>query len=203
MMTRLLKFIYMDLGFILRRLLWKFVIQMDGGSIGKNLCCFGQTVLMQSSRGSLHIGNDVRILRNATINTIQKGRIEIGNNVHIGESSMISAYQHIRIGNDVLIGPHNIIVDLAHGKEALDIPMRLQPLEGKPIVIENDVWISSNCVILPGVTLGTGCVIGAGAIVTKDVPRYAVMAGVPARVIKMRNAAEPKESALPGIKAHH
>lgn len=195
MLTRLLKFLYMDLGFLIRRAFWKTVIQIDGGSIGKNFCCFGQVALMQSSRGAIRIGNDFKILRNATINTIEKGFIEIGDNVHVGESSMITAYQKVKIGNNVMIGPHNIIVDLSHGKDRLDIPMRIQPPTAKTIVIEDDVWISSNCVILPGVTIGKGSVIGAGAVVTKDIPAYAIAGGVPAHVLKWRDPA--KKSPLP------
>jgi acetyltransferase-like isoleucine patch superfamily enzyme len=195
-MLGLLKFFYMDAGFILRRLFWKIIIQMDGGLIGRNFCCYGQVVLMQTTPASLHIGNNFRILRNATVNTIEKGRIEIGNNVHVGEGTIISAHHLIRIGNDVLIGPHNVIVDLSHGKESFDIPMRLQPLQSKPIHIQNNVWISSQCVILPGVTLGEGSIIGAGAVVTKDVAPYSIVAGIPARVIKTRLPSESLDESL-------
>ena len=74
-----------------------------------------------------------------------------------------------------------------HAFDRTDIPMNQQGFTPeKPIVIEDDVWIGARVIILPGVHIGTGAVVGAGAVVTKDVPDYAVVGGNPARILKMR-----------------
>jgi len=103
----------------------------------------------------------------------------------IGADSIIGSGAEVTIGNDVLMGPQVLIYPLNH-RIALGIPMRLQPFDCKPVVIGNDVWIGARCIILPGVTIGDGAVVAAGAVVTKDVPRNAVVGGVPASVRKMR-----------------
>ncbi|MBN1687609.1 MAG: acyltransferase [Candidatus Omnitrophica bacterium] len=192
MFYRLLRFLYMDLGMILRRLFWKTVISLDGGHIGKNFCCYSGVALAQTTKGSIFIGDDCRILRNATLNTIENGKITIGDHAYIGESNIIAAYHKVTIGNYVVMGPHNVIIDLTHVTDRRDIPIRLQPWNGKPIIIEDDVWIASRCVILPGVKVGRGAVIGAGSVVTKDVPEYAIVAGIPAKIIKWRKDSKPE-----------
>ena len=176
----------MDLGFKLRRAFWKFVICRDGGIIGKNFCCFAQVALMQSTKGAFKFGDNLRVLRNCTLNTIENGQLEIGDNVYIGEASIISAYTKITIGNYVVMGPRNVIVDLSHTYVDPEKPIRLQPWTGKPVTIEDDVWITSNCTVLPGVRIGRGAVVGAGSVVTRDVPPYAVVGGAPAKILKWR-----------------
>ena len=141
---------------------------------------------MGNAPGAISIGDDVRILRGATISTTTTGKIMIGDRVHVGEGSIIFSGQEIKIGNDVIIGPHNVIVDSDHRYRDVSLPMNQQELSFKEVIIEEDVWISSNCVITRGVTLGRGAVVGAGAVVTKDIPAYSIAAGVPARVSKKR-----------------
>lgn len=111
--------------------------------------------------------------------------IEIGDNSGLGVNSRVSG--PLKIGNDVMIGPDVMIFTQNHRNDRLDIPMRLQTDPKKPVVIEDDVWIAARVIILPGVTVHKGAIVGAGAVVTKDVPEYAVVGGNPARVIKYRN----------------
>jgi len=93
----------------------------------------------------------------------------------------------ITIGRDVMMGPEVVVYTSGHEFNATDIPMMDQgPTETKPVVIGNDVWIGRRAIIMPGVTIGDGCVIGAGAVVTKDIPPYSVAVGVPAKVVKSR-----------------
>ena len=93
----------------------------------------------------------------------------------------------ITIGNDVMMGPEVIIYTSGHKFDRTDIPMMDQGFtEPKAVTIGNDVWIGRRVIIMPGVTIGDGCVIGAGAVVTKDIPDYSVAVGVPARVVKSR-----------------
>ena len=96
-------------------------------------------------------------------------------------------YGEVTIGNDVMMGPEVVIYTSGHRFDRTDIPMMDQgcaPIQ--PVVIGNNVWIGRRVIILPGVTIGDGCVIGAGAVVTKDVPAYSVAAGVPARIVGKR-----------------
>lgn len=112
--------------------------------------------------------------------------IVIGENVTINRYSIITAKDKVDIGNNVLIGSNVIINSGNHNYINLDIPINQQGHTIAPITIEDDVWIGSNVCILAGVTIGQGSVIGAGAVVTKNVEPYSVMGGVPARLIKSR-----------------
>lgn len=129
----------------------------------------------------------------------------IGNNVYIakgnklllGSGCRINENVHLEkvtIGNDVLIAPHVAILSRMHEFSRLDIPMSLQGYqEEKLVTIGDDVWLGRNVVVMPGVTIGNGAIVAAGAIVTKDIPEYAIAAGVPAKVIKFREADKQKE----------
>lgn len=114
--------------------------------------------------------------------------IEIGNNSCIGDFNHITCVNKIIIGNNLLTGKWVTITDNAHGttdKEALLSPPIERLLSSKgPVIIGNNVWIGDKATILPGVTIGDGAIIGANAVVTKDVPPYSVVAGNPARIIK-------------------
>jgi galactoside O-acetyltransferase len=106
--------------------------------------------LVGNAPGAISIGDDVRILRGATISTTTIGKIMIGDRVHVGEGSIIFSGQSIKIGNGVIIGPHNVIVDSDHRYRDVNLPMNQQELSFKEVMIEEDVWISSNCVITRG-----------------------------------------------------
>lgn len=110
--------------------------------------------------------------------------IEIGDNSAIGLNARVSG--PLSIGNDVMMGPGVNIYTQNHETENIYKPMRLQTAPKQKVTIGNDCWIGANAVILPGVTIGNGVIIGAGAVVTKDVCDYAVVGGVPAKIIKIR-----------------
>lgn len=111
--------------------------------------------------------------------------ISVGNNCLIGEGCRIRG--NVEIGNDVLIAQNVELVSFSHIFDRSDVPIRLQGESFGSITIGNDVWIGVNVVILPNVKVGDHAVVGAGSVVTKDVPEWAVVGGVPARVIKYRN----------------
>ena len=93
----------------------------------------------------------------------------------------------LKVGKDVMMGPYVVIVGDSHRFSRTDIPMRLQGTkEYQPVRIDDDVWIGARAIILPGLKIGRGAIIGSGAVVTKDVPPYAICVGNPARVIKYR-----------------
>ncbi|MEZ8062851.1 MULTISPECIES: acyltransferase [Vibrio] len=114
--------------------------------------------------------------------------LKIGKNVRINENVFI---QSATIGSNVMIAPNVSILSSTHSYDRLDIPMVDQEdTFGLPPVIKDDVWIGRNVVIKHGVTIGKGAIVGACSLVTKDVPEFAIVGGVPAKIIKYRNAQE-------------
>ena len=120
--------------------------------------------------------------------------IRIGSNCHFGAFNHITAINSIEIGDNLLTGKNVTITDNSHGSSSIDnllIEPVLRPLISKgPIKIGNNVWIGDKATILPNVTIGDGAIIAANAVVTKNVPAYAVAAGNPAQIIKSVNEAE-------------
>lgn len=114
--------------------------------------------------------------------------ISIGDNSYIGEFSHITAINQIVIGKNVLTGRYVYISDNSHGDTSYDkvsIPPISRPLTSKgPVIIDDNVWIGERVCILPGVHIGFGAIVAANSVVTKDVPPYSVVGGVPARIIK-------------------
>jgi len=102
--------------------------------------------------------------------------LRLGNDVAIGEFSHIRASGGVTIGNRVLLASHVVVTSRTHPLA----PPRWGVTEDRPIVIEDDVWIGAGAIVLPGVTLGRGSVVAAGAVVTRSVPPMTVVAGVPA-----------------------
>ena len=125
-----------------------------------------------------------------------KGRAYFGSgaNIRLGDRSQLghcSRIDHdVEIGNDVMMGPDVVIMSISHETARPGIPMiRQGAVQRKPVRIGNDVWIGTRAIILPGVHIFDGAIIGAGSVVTRDVPALAVVGGAPARVIKYRQAA--------------
>lgn len=127
-------------------------------------------------------GKNVNIERRAYFGD-GKG-IFIGNNSTIGVNCKIQ--RNVKIGNDVMMGEDVIIITNTHKFDDCNIPMRIQGSKILPVTIEDDIWIGSRVFILPGVKIGKGSIIGAGAVVTKDVPEYSIIGGIPAKLIRSR-----------------
>ncbi|MFI3296366.1 MAG: acyltransferase [bacterium] len=117
-----------------------------------------------------------------------KPEMVIGNGVSVGEDSHITCANRIVIGDGVLTGKYVLITDNAHGissRSSLDIPPMLREISSTgAVVIEDNVWIGEKASIMPNVRVGRGAIIAANAVVTKDVPPYSVVAGVPAKIVK-------------------
>lgn len=117
--------------------------------------------------------------------------IEVGDDVFIGNGATLQASQSgIVIGNKVMFGPQVTVMGGDHntsviGQFMFDVKIK-RPEDDQPVVIEDDVWVGTGAIILKGVRLGRGCIIAAGAVVTKDVAPYTIVAGVPARRLSAR-----------------
>ncbi len=145
--------------------------------------------------GNVKIGNKFRAgprfrieTFNEYKNQIFKPEIIIGNNVRFGWDCHIGCINKIVIGSNVLFASRIYISDHFHGKTDRDyleiFPLERELVSKGPIIIKNDVWIGEGVIIMPGVQIGKGSIVGANAVVTKDIPDYCIVAGVPARVIK-------------------
>jgi len=120
-----------------------------------------------------------------------KGTVLLGTGLSLNRNVMIASSGGIPIviGDYCLIGPNVVIRNANHGFRDIEKPMRFQPNEILPIIIEDDVWIAANCVILAGARIGKGSIVAAGAVVTKgEIPPYSIVGGVPAKVIGSRGA---------------
>lgn len=148
-----------------------------GGSVGARL----RRTLVRPILG--HAGRDVNIEAGALFGS---GRmISLGDRSGIGVDADI--HGPVTIGDDVMMGPRCTILTRNHRIDDLTRPMSAQGFgEYEPVVIEDDVWIGANVTIMPGVTVGTGSVLAAGAVVVRDVPPYAIVGGVPAVVLRDR-----------------
>jgi acetyltransferase-like isoleucine patch superfamily enzyme len=124
-----------------------------------------------------------------------EGFVEIGQKTVLGQEVTISAYRHIRIGEQCVIADRAMFIDFDHGVVDVEKPIREQGIYMRDVDVGSNCWIGYNACVLRGVRVGDNCVIGANAVVTEDVPDNAVVAGVPAKVIRMRD--EPKELRWP------
>jgi maltose O-acetyltransferase len=112
--------------------------------------------------------------------------IKIGNRSSLGVRAEILG--PVSIGNDVMMGPEVVILTNQHETGRTDIPMIDQGLSAQlPVTIHDDVWIGYRAILQPGISIGRGAIIGAGAVVTRDVPPFAIVAGVPARLLRYRS----------------
>ena len=161
----------------------------------------------------IKVGSGLNLMKNSLINALSYEGVEIGNNFTLGKFSIIECTGVLRnvgnslkigdnvginhycfigvrgdiiIGNNVIFGPRVNVFSENHNFEKTDVPIKHQGVTKLKTVIGNDIWIGANVSIMAGVTIGDGCVIAAGAVVTKDIPSFSVVGGVPAKIIKSR-----------------
>jgi acetyltransferase-like isoleucine patch superfamily enzyme len=209
LITTLVGWIPLSPGLALRRSLYSLIL----GKIGKSVYIEPGAELLNTS--SIEIGNGVRILRGVRLDCQgQNSRILLGNQVQfsygvgvkvsrdnctidIGDRTSIGPYVvlhgpgNITIGKDCLIAAHTGIYASNHQFDDPNRKIREQGLSRKGITIGDDCWLGHKVSVLDGVTIGEGSVIGAGAVVTKDIPPYSIAVGVPARVIGQRRKDDP------------
>ncbi|MBD2743572.1 acyltransferase [Coleofasciculus sp. FACHB-1120] len=166
----------------------------DRVSIGQNVYLYAG-----GKNSTIFLRNKVRLDRGVDIKVLDDGCIDLGENTYVGPYSCLSG-QKIKIGKDCLIASHVSIYASNHNFEETTRPIISQGYNCKGITIEDDCWLGSKVTVVDGVTIGTGSVIGAGAVVTKDIPPYSVAVGVPAKVVSRRNEI-PVNSEKVGVQA--
>jgi acetyltransferase-like isoleucine patch superfamily enzyme len=119
---------------------------------------------------------------------VHQGHVSIGARSVLGQECTISAYQHVSIGRECIVADRVMMIDFDHGMVEVERPIREQGIYKRDVDVGHNVWIGYGACLLRGVTVGDNAVIGTSAVVTGDVPANAVVAGIPARIIRMRKA---------------
>jgi len=136
----------------------------------------------------IEIGDDVYVGHYAILKGYYRNRMVIGSGTWIGQLCFLHSAGGLTIGRNVGIGPGVKIITSSHGEDGREIAILHSRIEFAAVSIEDDCDIGTGAIVLPGVMIGRGAQVGAGAVVTHDVPPYAVVAGAPARVLRMRPA---------------
>ena len=193
------------IGTVLRRVCYKSILgSLSSASkihgtgvefVGAHQIVIGKAIIMRDARlnafaqnSRISVGDGAYLYRDVDISVTYVGdcTIEIGNSSVIGAFTCIHGPGHIKIGESCLIASH---VGIYANNHVFSDPTRKiidQGTTRKGIVIEDDCWLGTSVTVLDGVTIGRGSVIGAGAVVTKDIPPYSIAVGVPAKVVSSR-----------------
>jgi acetyltransferase-like isoleucine patch superfamily enzyme len=127
------------------------------------------------------VGNDTKI-------RCHEGEVRIGAKTVLGQECTISAYQHVSIGRECIVADRVMLIDFDHGVVEVERPIRLQGIYKRDVRVGHNVWIGYGAAFLRGTTTGDNAIVGTYAVITKDVPANAVVGGIPAKVIRMRDA---------------
>jgi acetyltransferase-like isoleucine patch superfamily enzyme len=135
------------------------------------------------NQGTMTFGDRVRLdssVATLELVALRGGHLDIGDNVFINYGSSLVASTHVRIGNDSLIGTHVMVMDTDFHR----VEDKAYDTSGKPVILEERVWLGNRSMVLKGVTIGHDSVVAAGSVVTSDVPPRSIVAGVPARLVR-------------------
>jgi acetyltransferase-like isoleucine patch superfamily enzyme len=136
---------------------------------------------------SIYLGSNVYIGHQAILHGYTKNALRVGSDTWIGPQCFLHSGGGLHIGNRVGIGPGVRIITSSHREEGVAVPILFSDLEFAEVIVEDDCDIGVGAIVLPGVRIGRGALVGAGAVVTSDVPSFAVVAGVPARMLRNRD----------------
>jgi acetyltransferase-like isoleucine patch superfamily enzyme len=182
------------------RLLWRYLWRRTLTRAGRRwrtegMLFLGRGLELEVGRkGRIELGRFVWIGDGTKIRC-HEGRVEIGAKTVMGQECTISAYQRVRIGEQCVIADRAMFIDFDHGVVEVERPIRLQGIYKRDVEVGSNVWIGYGACILRGVRVGDNSIVGTNSVVTRDVPANAVVAGIPARIIRMREA--PKELRWP------
>ena len=127
---------------------------------------------------------------------LQPNKIFIGDRTSIPNTSVIDGRGGLTVGDDCLLGFENIILTSTHRSADLDLPIRRQGMFEAPVHIGDDVWTGCRVVIVPGVKIGDHSIIGAGSVVTRDIPAWSIFAGSPAKLIRDRREIQSRDEQI-------
>jgi carbonic anhydrase/acetyltransferase-like protein (isoleucine patch superfamily) len=150
----------------------------------------GGLELQVGRRGRIELGRFVWLGHGTKIRC-HEGVVEIGAKTVMGQECTISAYRRVRIGEQCVIADRAMFIDFDHGVVEVERPIRKQGIYMREVEVGSNVWIGYGACILRGVRVGDNAIVGTNSVVTRDVPANAVVAGIPARVIRMRET--PKD----------
>jgi acetyltransferase-like isoleucine patch superfamily enzyme len=168
--------------YVLLKLRYGRRLQTDG------ICFICPGVKLQIGRqATLRIGRWAWVGQGSKIR-VHEGEASIGAKTVIGQDCTISAFQHVSLGRECILADRVMLIDFDHGVTEVERPIRLQGIYKRDVRIAHNVWIGYGACVLRGVRIGENSIVGTSSVVTKDVPDNAVVAGVPARVIRMRQA---------------
>lgn len=193
------------LGLYLRKSLYKSLFKKVGRNVlfGKNITLkqpckikigdrniiddYCQLIVGGDNNSGIELGNN--IIMNQNVRLKGNGFLKIGDNTKINYASSITFGEYVNIGSNVLIGAYSYIIGgLIHRFDRIDVPIIAQGKSSKGgVVIEDNVWLGAGVTILNGVEIGRDSIIGAGSVVTKNIPEHSIAVGVPAKVIRKRN----------------
>ena len=196
-MTRSIRFLTshrmlnLPYGRLLWRYLWRRLLTRAGRRWRTDgFVFFGKRLELQIARGAeVRFGRFVWIGDGSKIRC-HEGEVEIGEKTVMGQECTISAYRRVRIGEQCVIADRAMFIDFDHGVVEVERPIRLQGIYMRDVEVGSNVWIGYGACVLRGVRVGDNSIVGTNSVVTKDVPANAVVAGIPARIIRMREAPE-------------
>lgn len=171
---------------MMRRVLWRSLVREAGHGL-----CVGRGVRFRHPE-TFEIGDGVFIGEQSMIQGRIDGTCRIGNHTWIGPHTFLDA-RSLALGEYVGWGPGAKVLGSTHTGDPVDVPIIQTDLDIRPVTVEAWADVGVNAVLLPGVTVGRGAIVGAGAVVTRDVPPFAVVAGVPARFMSWRPGHGPAE----------
>jgi acetyltransferase-like isoleucine patch superfamily enzyme len=178
-------------GLLLTRYLWRRLFTVAGWRWRTDgPVFFGSGLELQiSPRGRIELGRFVW-LGHGTKVRCHEGTVEIGPKTVLGQECTISAYERVRIGEQCVIADRAMFIDFDHGVVEVERPIRAQGIYTRGVEVGSNVWIGYGACILRGVRVGDNAIVGTNCVVTKDVPANAVVAGIPAQIVRMRDAPE-------------
>jgi len=172
---------------LLARFLW-LKLRLRGRLKTEGICFICPKVKLEIGRhATLEIGRWAWIGHGCKIR-VHEGEVSIGAKTVIGQECTISAFQHISIGRECIIADRVMLIDFDHGAAEVERPVRLQGIYKRDVSVGHNVWIGYGACILRGVEVGDNSIIGTNSVVTRSFPENAVLGGVPAQVIRMREA---------------
>lgn len=159
-------------------------LKLRGYNVNYSLLLKGNNFFFQSTKYAVNISKNTVIGKNTRISAGDNGKVYIGENVLIDDCTFIMAHEKITIGKNTKVAAFCFITDFNHKYQDKNLRLVDQGYNTNPVKIGENVWIGTHSIILPGVTIGDRAVIGAGSVVTKDIPANSVAVGNPAKVIR-------------------